>query len=170
MLAYLLRYPWQSATAALALALVICTTSSALYIKATRSASQLQLSNAALRAEQLKTTLATEAAQASETARIKQTNMQRRVDDAEQAQAATMAEIGRLQRDYAATQRLLNQDAVDVRVVVPKLTRPAVDDYAVTCSAVFAELAAAGAELAAEADGQAADKAALMAGWPEATP
>lgn len=114
-----------------------------------------------LRAEYINQALA-----ASESARAREKQLQTKVEDAKNAavtrEKTLLADAG---RSRAAADRLRDELAT-TRVILPGLTRAAVERYADAASIVFNECVREYRDLAAQADRLANDKQTLIEAWP----
>lgn len=90
-----------------------------------------------------------------------------------QRNAAAQQDLDRTLRDLRGTTAGLRSDFAGLPQRIATAARPALTDYASTCTAVFQELAdrgermaERGAELARQADGHAADAGLIRQAWP----
>ena len=91
----------------------------------------------------------------------------------QQANAQAQQDLGRVLLDLRSTSAGLRSDFAKLPDRIASAAQPALAEYANTCTAVFEAMAAGGqrlaergAELAAKADGHAADAVTCRAAWP----
>ena len=103
---------------------------------------------------------------AQEEARQRERKMMERWEEAQNARIQTEITLDRARAVAAAADRRLQQSAADFGQRLSSATAEACRAAATTAAALLGECSAAYRELAAAADGHAADVGAVMAAWP----